>query len=72
MNKIILDSSESQKFSFDEKLMRDDSIVKAARDLSKNDFVYFGDNSYYYKMDQVTNTFKYQITFDPIVHAPNF
>ena len=59
MHKIILDCSESQKVPFENRLMRDNSIAKEARDLSKNDLTFVGENTCYYKFDTATNTYKY-------------
>ena len=63
MHKIILDCSESQKEPFENKLMRDNSIAKEARDLSKNDLTVVGENTCYYKFDTATNTYKYESFF---------
>ena len=66
IHKIILDCPVSQKVQFKSKLARDNSIAKEAQRLSKIDLHFFGDNDCYFKLDPITNVYKYHITFTPI------
>ena len=61
-----MDCSVSQKIQFESKLARDNSIAKEARELSKNDFQFFGNNDCYNKVDPATNIYKFRITFNPM------
>ena len=65
MNKIILDHSLAQTLPFEVKLLKDNSISKEAQQYSKNDFVFMNDSLCLFKWDSVTNTSKYQISFNP-------
>ena len=66
MNKIILDHSLAQTLPFEVKLLKGNSISKEAQQYSKNYFVFMNDNLCLFKWDSVTNTSKYQKSFNPV------